>query len=110
MSASSRLDERLRRQDEKSEMQTASSRARGERERSGRRRPRGGTDVAPTKRAEAREHERHRLERKLGHTPAGEAGLARGIRAPGVSRESLDEAARRADRLVAVRPPRRRSG
>jgi hypothetical protein len=59
-----------------------------------------GSDVAPTKRAEARERERHRIEREIGHTPAGEEGLVRGRNAPGVSREDLDEAARRADRRV----------
>jgi hypothetical protein len=59
-----------------------------------------GSDVAPTKRAEARERERHRIEREIGHTPAGEEGLIRGRNAPGVSREDLDEAARRADRRV----------
>jgi hypothetical protein len=60
-----------------------------------------GADVAPTKRAEERERERHRLERELGRTPAGEEGLVHDRRAPGVSREGLDEAAREADRRVA---------
>ena len=60
-----------------------------------------GSDVAPTKRAEERERERHRLERELGRTPAGEQGLVHDRRAPGVSREGLDEAARKADRRVA---------
>ncbi|HVU51507.1 MAG TPA: hypothetical protein VHL80_12520 [Polyangia bacterium] len=109
--AGARLDEALRERDERTEMQTASSRARGERERAGR--PEGahaGADVAPTKRAEAREKERHRLERKLGRTPAGEAGLVREHRAAGVSREALAEAARRADRRVAHRRPPKRRG
>lgn len=59
-----------------------------------------GADVAPTKLAEARERERHRIERSIGHTPAGEDGLIHGRNAPGVSREQLDEAAREADRRV----------
>jgi hypothetical protein len=107
-SANARLDAVLHERDEKSEMQTASSRAQGERERAGRPGARGGTDVAPTKRAEEREHERHRLERKLGRTPAGEAGLKHEHRAAGVSREELDAAARRADRRVAHRRPPKR--
>jgi hypothetical protein len=109
-SAGARLDAALRARDEKTEMQVASLRAHGERERAGRPgRAHTGTDVAPTKKAEAREHERHRLERKIGRTPAGEAGLVREHRAAGVSREALAEAARRADRHVAHRrPPRRR--
>jgi NAD(P)-dependent dehydrogenase (short-subunit alcohol dehydrogenase family) len=76
-----------------------------------------GSDVAPTKRAEERERERHRLERELGRTPAAEEGLIHERRAPGVSREDLDRAAREADRRVASRdlpqrpdePPRRSS-
>jgi hypothetical protein len=60
-----------------------------------------GADVAPTKRAEARERERHRIERDLGHTPAGEERQIHGRNAPGVRREALDEAARQADRRVA---------
>jgi hypothetical protein len=108
--AGARLDERLRARDERTEMQVASLRAHGERERAGRPGARGGTDVAPTKRAEVREHERHRLERKLGRIPAGEAGLVRDHRAAGVSRADLDEAARLADRRVAHRrPPKRRA-
>jgi hypothetical protein len=59
-----------------------------------------GADVAPTKRAEARERERHRIERELGHTPAGEEGQIHGRNAPGVSREALDQAAQQADRRV----------
>jgi hypothetical protein len=59
-----------------------------------------GADVAPTKRAEDRERERHRLERALGRTPAGEDGLIRDQRGKNVSRAHLDEAARRADRHV----------
>ena len=41
-------------------------------------------DVAPTKLAEQRERERHRLERERGRTPGGE-GVWRDERAPGVS-------------------------
>ncbi len=59
-----------------------------------------GSDVAPTRLAEEREQERHRLEREVGRTPAGEAGRARDQRAPEVTRAALDEAAREADRRV----------
>jgi len=38
-----------------------------------------------------RERERHRLERELGRTPAGEQGLKRDHRDPGVTREQLNE-------------------
>ena len=62
-----------------------------------------GADVAPTKRAEERERERHRLEREIGRTPAGEDGLVHDRRAPGVSREALDAVAREADRNVVGR-------
>lgn len=57
----------------------------------------GGSDVAPTARAQEREQERHRLERELGRTPAGEAGLDHDYRSPDVTRAKLDEAARQAD-------------
>jgi hypothetical protein len=59
-----------------------------------------GADVAPTKLAQARERERHRLERELGRTPAGEDGTVRGRRAPGVTRDALREAAAQADRNI----------
>lgn len=59
-----------------------------------------GSDVAPTKLAQDRERERHRLERESGRTPAGEDGLIRDRRAPGTTREALDAAARQADRNV----------
>jgi hypothetical protein len=59
-----------------------------------------GSDVGPTKRAEARERERHRLEREIGRTPAGEEGLIHDRRAPTARREDLAEAARRADEHV----------
>src|SRR6476659_2204418 len=45
-----------------------------------------GADVAPTKRAEALERERHQIERDLGRLPAGEEGALRERRAPDVSR------------------------
>lgn len=63
-----------------------------------------GATVAPTKRAEARERERHRRERDLGRLPAGEEGALRERRLRAVSREALNEAARQADR--AVRTPK----
>lgn len=65
------------------------------------RRTGGGSDVAPTKQAQTREQERHRLERQLGRTPAGEAGLRHDRRSAEVSREDLDKAAAEADRRVA---------
>ena len=64
------------------------------------RRTGSGSDVAPTRLAEEREQERHRLERELGRTPAGEAGRAHDQRTPEVTRAALDEAAREADRRV----------
>jgi hypothetical protein len=62
--------------------------------------PEAGAHVAPTRRAAEREAERHRLEREQGRFAAGEDGLARDVRAPSVTREKLDEAAREADRAV----------
>jgi hypothetical protein len=59
-----------------------------------------GSDVAPTKLAEERERQRHRLERELGRTPAAEGGSIRERRGPDVTREALDEAQREADRRV----------
>jgi hypothetical protein len=64
-----------------------------------------GSDVAPTKLAEERERERHRLERERGRTPAGEDGHIRGVQAEGVTREDLDEIAREADRRVLGHDP-----
>lgn len=58
-----------------------------------------GSEVAPTKQAEERERERHRLERELGRVPAGEGSL-HDRRAPGVTREDLEDAAKQADRNV----------
>jgi len=60
-----------------------------------------GADVAPTERAARREQERHRLEREMGRTPAGEGGKTRDERTSEVTRERLEEAARAADRKVA---------
>jgi hypothetical protein len=59
-----------------------------------------GADVAPTRLAEQRERERHRLERDLGRTPAGEGGSIHETRSPNVTREDLDEVQREADRRV----------
>jgi hypothetical protein len=70
---------------------------------------RDGSDVGPTKRAAERERERHRLERELGRTPAGEEGLIRGRRAENVSREDLDQAAGKADEHVAGRDLRKKA-
>ena len=61
--------------------------------------PEGGSRPAPTRKAEAREAERHRLEREMGRFAAGEGGIERDERVD-VSREQLDEAARDADRAV----------
>ena len=65
-----------------------------------------GSRVAPTRQAEARERERHRLQREQGVVPAGEEGNLRQRRGPAATRASLDAAARAADRK---RPPRRRA-
>jgi hypothetical protein len=59
-----------------------------------------GSEVAPTEKAEVRERERHRLQREIGVVPAGEDGHLRQWRAPSVTRESLDAAAREADHIV----------
>ena len=60
-----------------------------------------GSECAPTKQAEARERERHRLEREIGRVAAGEAdGLPHDVRAPGLTRDRIDEAAREADRRI----------
>ena len=60
----------------------------------------GGSAVAPTAKAEARERQRHRLQRKAGVVPAGESGNRRQRRGPEATRARLDAAARKADRLV----------
>jgi hypothetical protein len=65
-----------------------------------------GSRVAPTRQAEARERERHRLQRQEGVIPAGEDGNLRQRRGPRATRASLDAAARAADQK---RPPRRRA-
>jgi hypothetical protein len=59
-----------------------------------------GAEVAPTEKAALRERERHRLQRDLGVVPAGEDGNRRQRRAPGVTRDALDAAARRANDIV----------
>ena len=58
----------------------------------------GGSQVAPTRLAEVRERERHRLQHQQGVVPAGEDGNLRQRRAPRATRASLDAAAREADR------------
>jgi hypothetical protein len=60
----------------------------------------GGSRPAPTRRAAEREAERHRLERERGRFAAGEGGLRNDVRAPSVTRDDLEEAAREADRTV----------
>lgn len=62
--------------------------------------PGDGAEVGPTAQAEERERERHRLERKQGRMAAGSGDNLRDRREPGVSRESLDAAARAADEKV----------
>jgi len=59
-----------------------------------------GSEVAPTHLAEARERERHRLQRQEGVVPAGEDGNLRQRRSPHATRASLDAAARAADRTA----------
>ena len=60
----------------------------------------GGAEVAPTRRAEERERERHRAERKIGRMAAGIGENLRDRREPGVTRQALDQAARAADQKV----------
>lgn len=62
-----------------------------------------GSQVAPTRLAEVRERERHRLQRQEGVVPAGEDGNLRQRRVPGATRASLDAAARAADRGLSAR-------
>ena len=108
-SASARVDAVLHERDEKSEMQTASSRAQGERERAPVAR---GPAAAPTSGRPRRPRPASRSviasSASSAATPAGEAGLLHEHRAAGVSREELDAAARRADRRVAHRRPPKR--
>jgi hypothetical protein len=59
-----------------------------------------GSEVAPTRRAEERERERHRAERKLGRMAAGINENLRDRREPEVTRGALEGAARAADRKV----------
>jgi hypothetical protein len=59
-----------------------------------------GGETAPTDLAARREQERHRLERELGRVGAGQDGVIRDTRTPGVTREKLDAAAREADRRI----------
>jgi hypothetical protein len=59
-----------------------------------------GSDVAPTARAEERERERHRAERKLGRMAAGLEENLRDRREPQVTRDALDQAARAADEKI----------
>lgn len=69
-----------------------------------------GAEVAPTPRAEARERERHRLERRCGRLAAGSGENIRDRREPSVGPAELEEAARAADRKVAGRELPRRGG
>jgi len=62
-----------------------------------------GSEVAPTRQAEVRERERHRLQRQEGVVPAGEDGNLRQRRGPRATRQSLDAAARAADQATAPR-------
>ena len=59
-----------------------------------------GAAVAPTKKAEARERQRHRLQKREGVVAASEEGNLKQRRARKASRSALDAAARKADHLV----------
>ena len=59
-----------------------------------------GSRPAPTRRAAEREAMRHQLERERGRFAAGEGGIEHDVRAPGVTREDLEQAARDADELI----------
>jgi hypothetical protein len=63
-----------------------------------------GSDVAPTRKAELREAERHRMEREVGHVAAGlqEGGL-RQQSSQFATREALDGIAAEADDTIADR-------
>ncbi len=68
------------------------------------RRPTRGSDPAPTRQAAERERIRHEEERKIGRVAAGtRGGGRRDKRAPGVTREALSRAAKRADEQVGAR-------
>jgi hypothetical protein len=62
-----------------------------------------GAEVAPTRKAEARERARHREERKRGRMTAGAGENLRDRREPELTREDLEEAAKVADAEVANR-------
>jgi hypothetical protein len=68
-----------------------------------------GSDVAPTEKATRREQERHRQERKVGRVAAGTQQNLRDRRRPGVTREKLEAAARKADEAVGKKSPRSRT-
>jgi hypothetical protein len=59
-----------------------------------------GSEAAPTRQAARREAERHRIEREMGHHAAGTEGYVEQVRPPSVTRDDLDEAARKADEAV----------
>jgi hypothetical protein len=59
-----------------------------------------GAAVAPTKKAEVRERERHRLQKREGVVAASEEGNHKQRRSSKASRAALDAAARKADHLV----------
>jgi hypothetical protein len=59
-----------------------------------------GSEAAPTPQAARREAERHRIEREMGHHAAGTEGYVEQVRPSTVSRDDLDNAARRADEAV----------
>jgi len=61
----------------------------------------GGSEVAPTAKAELREKERHAREAAVGRVAAGLGGNPRDRRGPKATRKNLDQAARAADQRVA---------
>jgi hypothetical protein len=65
--------------------------------------PHGGSEPAPTRQAAERERIRHEEERKRGRVAGGLGDNERDRRAPGVTREDLDEAARIADEAVGAK-------
>jgi hypothetical protein len=70
----------------------------------------GGSEVAPTPRAVAREKERHARERAMGRVAAGTMAKQRAALSSAVKRADLERAAREADSKVseAAKPPRKR--
>lgn len=62
-----------------------------------------GSEYAPTAQATERERMRHKLERQAGRVAAGTLGNLRAGRGAGVTRATMDDVAKQADRAVSGR-------